>query len=261
MKILITGGGGGGGGGGGRRFLNKTTHEIFVLDNMSRIGANLNYNWLSKNRKIRFYKIDIRNYKKISSKIKNIKPDFILHFAGQVTMTKSIENPRNDFSINVIGTMNIIESIRIFSPKSKIIYSSTNKVYGDLSTLKYVEKKTRYVLKNHKQSIDEKTPLNFQSPYGCSKGSAEQYILDYSRIYGLQVCVFRHSSMYGSQQYPTFDQGWIGWFALEAFKIKYDNKKYIEIAGNGKQVRDILNIKDMVNLYFKAIKNFNKISG
>lgn len=261
MIILITGGLGFLGSNLSKKILDNTNYELLILDNCSRIGSRENLKWLKTSRKFKFINDDVRNYNLIKRKIKLFKPDFIFHFAGQVTMTRSLLDPLSDFEINVIGTINLLESIRLYSPKSKIIFSSTNKVYGDLEQFKFIEKKYRYECKNFKKGFDEKINLSFHSPYGCSKGSAEQYILDYHRVYGLKVCVYRHSSMYGQRQFPTHDQGWIGWFCLEALKIKLKKKSFIEIMGSGKQVRDLLFIDDMIDLYLKSIKNFNKING
>lgn len=261
MIIFITGGLGFVGSNLSKKILNNTNYELVILDNCSRVGSRENLKWLKLNRKFKFINDDVKNMNLIKRKIKLFKPDFIFHFAGQVTMTRSLIDPRSDFETNVIGTINILESIRLYSPKSKIIFSSTNKVYGDLEQFRFIEKKYRYECKDFNKGFDENINLSFHSPYGCSKGSAEQYILDYNRVYGLKVCVYRHSSMYGQRQFPTFDQGWIGWFCLEALKIKFKKKSIIEIMGNGKQVRDLLFIDDMIDLYLKSIKNFNKING
>lgn len=261
MKFLITGGCGFMGTNLGLEVL-KRKDNLYVLDNLSRFGSSKNLDLLKAKGRFEFYKKNITDYNFLSMLISKIKPDVIFHLAGQVAMTKSIENPRNDFEINVLGTLNILESVRNFSPNSKILFSSTNKVYGDLEYLKYNESDYRYSCKKFPNGFDTSLNLNFSSPYGCSKGSADQYLLDYSKVYGLKSTVFRHSSMYGANQHSTFDQGWIGWFVSKAIDIKLKkNESLFTISGNGKQVRDVLHSSDIANLYFKSVENFSKVNG
>ncbi|EHW9612851.1 CDP-paratose 2-epimerase, partial [Salmonella enterica subsp. enterica serovar Paratyphi A] len=137
----------------------------------------------------------------------------------------------------------------------------TNKVYGDLEQYKYNETETRYTCVDKPNGYDESTQLDFHSPYGCSKGAADQYMLDYARIFGLNTVVFRHSSMYGGRQFATYDQGWVGWFCQKAVEIKNGINKPFTISGNGKQVRDVLHAEDMISLYFTALANVSKIRG
>ena len=168
-------------------------------------------------------------------------------------MTTSIVNPRLDFETNAIGTFNVLDSVRKYSPHSVILYSSTNKVYGDFEHLHFKEENTRYVCEEYPNGFPEKISLDFHSPYGCSKGCADQYLLDFHRIYGLKTIVFRHSSMFGTNQHATFDQGWIGWFCQKALDIKNGiGKEPFTISGTGKQVRDVLHGEDIVSLYFTA---------
>ena len=176
----------------------------------------------------------------------------MLHCAGQVDVTKSIQNPKKDFDSNVVGTFNVLESLRLYSKKTKLIFISTNKVYGNINKNLSVSKK-RYFSKDAKKTIDENYPLDFYSPYGCSKGSAEQYVRDYSRIYKLDTIVLRLSCVYGIMQFGIEDHGWITWLSIAS----YFNKK-IKIFGNGKQVRDVLFIDDLVNLFYK-ISNTKKL--
>ena len=178
------------------------------------------------------------------------------NLAGQVTMTKSIMDPYKDFQVNALGAMNVLDSIRKYSPQTAIFFSSTNKVYGDLEDYTYEETATRYICKEFPEGFDESLSLDFCSPYGCSKGCADQYMLDFSRIYGIKSVVFRHSSMYGSRQFATYDQGWVGWFVAKAIE-KYQNPNCVPftISGNGKQVRDLLQAQDMINLYFTALEH------
>ena len=181
-------------------------------------------------------------------------------------MTKSILNPRKDFETNLVGTFNILEFARLYSPRAFIAFSSTNKVYGDLNSLEIIETDTRYKLKDFPNGLDEKIPLDFSTPYGCSKGSADQYVRDWSRVFGMKTVVFRHSSIYGGRQFSSIDQGWIGWFCKKALEQRIainENKKIIPftISGTGKQVRDVLNAKDLVNLYCCAYNKRENISG
>lgn len=177
-------------------------------------------------------------------------------------MTTSIANPYKDFEINTIGTVNVLEALRKFSPDTIMTFSSTNKVYGDLKQYTYIEGEKRYVCREWPNGFDETVPLDFRSPYGCSKGGADQYMLDFYRIYGIKTIVFRHSSMYGGRQFATYDQGWIGWFCEKAIEKELNsNCEPFTISGNGKQVRDILHAEDMMRLYYTAIENADKIKG
>jgi CDP-paratose 2-epimerase len=156
----------------------------------------------------------------------------------------------------------LLEAVRKYSPESMILYSSTNKVYGDLEYLTYKEESTRYICKEYPNGFDETIQLDFHSPYGCSKGASDQYLLDYYRMFGVRTVVFRHSSMYGGNQHATYDQGWIGWFIQKALEIKNGTaKELFTISGNGKQVRDVLHASDVVNLYFKAAQNIEQTKG
>lgn len=252
MKYLITGGCGFVGSNLAAEVL-KRGEELVVLDNLFRFGSSKNLEWLKEKGEFKYYPSDIRNLNDIETVIKDEKPDFVFHLAGQVAMTTSISNPRLDFEINVLGTFNLLDSIRKYSPHTVILYSSSNKVYGDFENLKFIENETRYECLEYPLGFNESLSLNFHSPYGCSKGAADQYLLDYNRIYGIKTVVFRHSSMYGGNQHSTIDQGWIGWFCKQALDIK--NRKVKEpftICGSGKQVRDVLHSSDVVSLYFKA---------
>ena len=194
--------------------------------------------------------------------IARIKPDAVFHLAGQVAMTTSIADPRMDFEVNALGTLNLLEAVRTQTPEAVVIYSSTNKVYGDLEQYQYRETDTRYVCVGRPDGFDEQTPLDFHSPYGCSKGSADQYLRDYHRIFGLKTVVFRHSSMYGGRQFATADQGWIGWFCQMAAETRGGHRKEpFTISGNGKQVRDVLHADDMISLYFSTLKHADAAAG
>lgn len=262
MKILITGGCGFLGSNIAADILQKGNDELFIYDNLFKKASITNLDWLKTQGKFNYFQNDIRVAADIKKVIADIKPEIVYHLAGQVAMTTSIADPRIDFEINALGTFNLLEAARKHSPECIIVYSSTNKVYGDLSWVKYEEKEKRYYAPDFKNGFPEDIPLEFHSPYGCSKGSADQYILDYHRIYGLKTVVFRHSSMFGGRQYSTYDQGWIGWFCKKAIeKRKALSKEPFTISGNGKQVRDVLYSDDMVRLYTLVIQNIDKANG
>ncbi|QEM66883.1 NAD-dependent epimerase/dehydratase family protein [Geobacter sp. FeAm09] len=261
MKILITGGCG---------FLGSnlaahaltTGYELTVFDNLYREGSRENLNWLKSQGRFNFIHGDIRNANDVARLIAENRPDAVFHLAGQVAMTTSIANPRMDFEINTLGTHNLLEAVRLYNPEAVVIYSSTNKVYGDLEQYAYRETETRYECTDRPDGFDETTPLDFHSPYGCSKGAADQYMLDYARIFGLKTVVFRHSSMYGGRQFATYDQGWVGWFCQQAAATQKGLlKEPFTISGNGKQVRDVLHADDMITLYFAALKNIQAAQG
>nr|WP_199065559.1 GDP-mannose 4,6-dehydratase [Chromobacterium sp. ASV5] len=261
MKLLITGGCG---------FLgsNLAAHalsqgiELCVFDNLYRHGSQSNLQWLRSQGNFEFVHGDIRNPNDVQRVIARFKPDAVFHLAGQVAMTTSIADPRMDFEVNALGTLNLLESIRAHVPDAVVIYSSTNKVYGDLEQYQYQETDTRYVCVDYPNGFNEQTPLDFHSPYGCSKGSADQYLLDYHRILGLNTIVFRHSSMYGGRQFATADQGWIGWFCQMAAETRAGRRKEpFTISGNGKQVRDVLHAEDMISLYFSTLQNSDAAVG
>jgi len=261
VKLLITGGCG---------FLGSNLAEeaikrgerIYIFDNLSRPGSAWNLEWLRGKGQFEFVHGDIRNAWDVEAAIGKFQPDAIFHLAGQVAMTTSIAYPRRDFEINAHGTLNVLEAVRLHSPSAVVIYSSTNKVYGDLEWIRYEEKETRYVAPKFPKGLDETIPLDFNSPYGCSKGAADQYMLDYARVYGLNTVVFRHSSMYGGRQFTTYDQGWIGWFCQQALAIRNGSlTEPFTISGSGKQVRDVLHADDMKRLYFLAFENIDRIRG
>ena len=260
MKLLITGGCG---------FLgsNLASHaiklgmDVIVFDNLSRFGSTENLKWLQSIGKFTFVHGDIRNKNDVTRLIAKHMPDNIFHLAGQVAMTTSIDNPQMDFEVNVGGTVNVLEAIRLFNPECGVIYSSTNKVYGDLEQFTYRETETRYECIENPNGFDESVQLSFHSPYGCSKGAADQYMLDYARIFGLKTAVFRHSSMYGGRQFATYDQGWIGWFCQKAVEASKGSKNPFTISGNGKQVRDVLHANDIISLYFMSMENMGLVKG
>ena len=261
MKYLITGGCGFLGSNIASEIL-KRGNELIIFDSLYRYGSYQNLEWLKTQGEFIFIHGDIRNTNDVENTIKTYKPDVIYHLAGQVAMTTSIADPRMDFEVNAIGTFNLLNAVKLYNPESIVIYSSTNKVYGDLEQFTYIESETRYKCMEKPNGFDESTPLDFHSPYGCSKGAADQYMLDFARIYDMKTVVFRHSSMYGGRQFATFDQGWIGWFTQKAVEIKQGKlKEPFTISGNGKQVRDLLYASDMVELYLKAASRIDNIKG
>lgn len=262
MNILITGGCGFLGSNLAEKILVEKKHELTLLDNLYRFGSEENLQWLKSKGDFNFIMGDVRNRETIEEVFAKKLPDVVFHLAGQVAMTTSINDPRSDFEINVLGTINILESVRKYVPKAIIIYSSTNKVYGDLENVTYYETDTRYQAIGYENGFDENTQLSFHSPYGCSKGAADQYMLDYHRIFGLKTIVFRHSSMFGGRQFSTYDQGWIGWFCQKAVETKLGTlDQPFTISGNGKQVRDVLHAHDMVSLYFTAVDHAETLKG
>ncbi len=261
MKILITGGCGFLGSNLAAAAL-RLNNEIVIFDNLHREGSAVNLEWLRRQGKLRFIDGDIRNANDISRLVREIMPNAVFHFAGQVAMTSSIADPRSDFEINVLGTVNLLEAVRRYSQDSAILYSSSNKVYGDLEQYTYRERETRFECIEKPSGFDEMTPLNFHSPYGCSKGAADQYMLDYARIFGVKTVVFRHSSMYGGRQFATYDQGWIGWFCQKAIEAKNGVlHEPFTISGTGKQVRDVLHANDVISLYFAALSKIEIVHG
>lgn len=261
MKILINGGCGFLGSNLAKYALDNQ-YDLIVLDNLSRLGATDNLKWLQELGKFKFVHGDTRNASDVEMVIRQERPDAVFHVAGQVAMTTSIDNPRKDFEINTLGTFNVLEAIRKYSPDTSMFFSSTNKVYGDLEQYHYTELETRYVCDEFAKGFDETVPLCFRSPYGCSKGAADQYMRDYAKVYGLKTVVFRHSSMYGGRQYATYDQGWIGWFCKQAVDIKNNIlKEPFTISGDGKQVRDVLHADDMISLYYMALSKIDTVAG
>ena len=261
MKYLITGGCGFLGSNLASEVLSRG-EELFIVDNLYRHGSYENLKWLMNQGDFTYIHSDIRNANDVETVIKSTKPDVIFHLAGQVAMSTSLENPRMDFEVNAMGSLNVLESVRKYSPDSIIIYSSTNKVYGDLEWVRYEETNTRYITPDFPNGFPENIALDFHSPYGCSKGTADQYMLDFYRMFGIKTVVFRHSSMYGGRQFATYDQGWIGWFCQKALETKLGTlTEPFTISGTGKQVRDVIYVDDMISLYFQAVEKIDPAKG
>lgn len=236
--------------------------RVIVADNLSRGGADRNLAWLRSLGTVDFVHLDVRLANDVSRVMAAARPSCIFHVAGQVAMTTSLADPRRDFEINALGTLNLLEAVRQHCAEAVVLYSSTNKVYGDLPTLRYEEKETRHIAVDYPAGFAESLPLEFCSPYGCSKGAADQYMLDYARVFGLQTAVFRHSSICGSRQFSTFDQGWVGWFVRQAIATRRGElAEPFTISGDGKQVRDVLFVDDIVRCYFDAARNVDRVRG
>lgn len=251
MKYLITGGCGFLGSNLARAVLAKS-EELVVFDNLGRHGSARNLEWLRSQGKLGFVHGDIRSPGDIERVVQDFKPDFVFHLAGQVAMTTSLANPRLDFETNALGSFNVLDAVRRHAPEAVVLYSSTNKVYGDLEQVAYRETEKRYVDPERPEGFDENTPFAPESPYGVSKGSADLLMRDFHRMFGTRTVVFRHSSMYGGRQFATFDQGWVGWFCQKALEASRGGQEPFTISGNGKQVRDVLHADDMIELYFLA---------
>jgi CDP-paratose 2-epimerase len=257
MKIVITGGAGFIGSNAANYYLQKKA-EVVVFDNLSRAHTQKNLSWLtSRNGNLTFIHGDIRSNESLGKLMPFLKKaDAVLHLAGQVAVTTSITNPREDFEVNALGTLNLLEAMRFLKSRAKLIYSSTNKVYGSMEDVPVVTKTTRYEYTDLPHGVSEFRNLDFHSPYGCSKGAADQYVHDYGRIYGLDTVVMRQSCIYGPRQFGVEDQGWVAWFLIAAIL-----NKPITIYGDGKQVRDLLYIDDLVRAYDMAIAAGKKTRG
>jgi len=253
--ILITGGAGFIGVNSASAFAAKGW-RVVVLDNLSRKGAELNLNWLSDHHKIEFEQADVRDAHKVAEIVKQTQPHVLLHLAAQVAVTTSVADPREDFDINAVGTFNVLEAVRLHSPDTFFINASTNKVYGKMEDLGIVERDGRYEYSDLRSGVPEHRNLDFHSPYGCSKGVADQYTIDYARVYDLATVTLRQSCIYGPRQFGIEDQGWVAWFTIAAML-----GKEITVYGDGKQIRDVLHVDDLVSAYVAAIENREAVSG
>jgi CDP-paratose 2-epimerase len=248
--------------------------DVVVLDTLVRLGSSDNLAWLEEKARrpgagrLVHLRADTRSRTDVDDAFARHARGVttIAHLAGQVAMTTSIERPRYDFEVNALGALNVLEAVRAFAPGAVAMFSSTNKVYGDLAQLRHVETATRWTLPDRPKGLDETAPLDFHSPYGCSKGAADQYFRDYHRIFGLQTIVFRHSSIYGGRQYATYDQGWVGWFCGEVLRQKREAAaggpvQPFTVSGDGKQVRDLLHADDLVTCYRRAAAARERCAG
>jgi CDP-paratose 2-epimerase len=231
--------------------------KVTVFDNLSRAGAPRNLKWLTETYGAQAFKLvqgDVRDAALIAETAKGV--DAIIHLAAQVAVTTSVTDPRNDFEINAQGTFNVVEAARLSGSDPVLIYASTNKVYGGMDDVEVVEGATRWGYKDLPFGASESQPLDFHSPYGCSKGTGDQYVRDYARIYGLRSVVMRQSCIYGPRQFGVEDQGWVAWFIIAAV-----TGKPMSIYGDGKQVRDLLHVYDLLDAYDAAIKNIDTVKG
>lgn len=257
--MLITGGAGFIGTNAARHFAKKGW-KVSILDNFSRKGTDLNVAGLQEEfgGKFRIVKGDIRYDRDILEREVS-DADVVLHLAAQVAVTTSVIDPRTDFETNALGTFNVLEAVRLSRNKPFIVFASTNKVYGALPHLPVSEdgKRYRFLSEAHERhGVSELEPLDFHSPYGVSKGVADQYTIDYSRIYGLKTVSFRQSCVYGTDQFGVEDQGWIAWFTIAAML-----GKPLTVYGSGRQVRDALFVEDLVRLYELAIDSQDIVNG
>jgi CDP-paratose 2-epimerase len=256
-RALITGGAGFIGTNVAKRLADQS-YKVTVFDSLSRSGVDQNLRWLQRQHAsaIQFEKGDICNPEQVKQAVR--RADVVFHFAAQVAVTTSLVNPREDFEVNIGGTLNVLEAIRKSNNRPPLFFTSTNKVYGDLADVKLETAGARYrpAEMNLRTGVSEKRPLNFHSPYGCSKGAADQYVLDYSRSYDLPAVVFRMSCIYGPHQMGTEDQGWIAHFLLRAMQ-----EEPISICGDGMQVRDALFVDDLVDAFMLAHKHVEQLSG
>lgn len=234
--------------------------HVLVLDNLARPGSPTNLTWLRKLGNFEFYHADTRNSHDLEPIFRKHDVECVFHLAGQVAMTTSLENPRRDFEVNVLGSINVLECVRIMAPGSTVVYASSNKVYGQLDEAELVQKLTRYE-PSGKKEIDEHARLEFFTPYGCSKGAADQYMQEYARNFALNTVVFRHSTIYGGRQISTFDQGWVGWFCQKALETLENPATTFTINGDGKQVRDLLHVSDAVACYLAAHDHVKEAKG
>ena len=256
QAVVITGGAGFIGVNAAERFIHDGWHVI-LFDNLSRKGTDLNLRYLQQKypNECEFLFGDIRfDYFSLLHAVG--RAELVLHLAAQVAVTTSITRPAEDFEINARGTFNVLEAVRESGNKPLVIYASTNKVYGSMTDLAYVKDATRWRFLDCPDGIAEDRPLDFHSPYGCSKGSADQYVHDYGRIYDIPSVVFRQSCIYGQRQFGVEDQGWLAWFLIAALL-----ERPITVYGDGLQLRDLLHVDDLVAAYKRAAEDPARAAG
>ncbi len=256
LNYLITGGAGFIGSNYASRLIMRG-ERVTILDNFSRRGSRINAKWLQETYGSNSFQIvegDIRDTELLERVSANAS--VIVHLAAQVAVTTSVTNPRNDFEVNALGTFNVLEAARLSGNHPVILYASTNKVYGGMEDQQVILQDSRYSYADSIYGIPETQPLNFHSPYGCSKGTGDQYVRDYHRIYGLPTVVLRQSCIYGPRQFGIEDQGWVAWFIIAAVM-----GSSITIYGDGKQARDLLFIDDLIDAYESAISHIDRAAG
>ena len=243
-RALITGGAGFIGSNLAERLLSMPEVQVRIFDNLSRKGVEKNVDWLSSlpgSDRLQVIKGDVRDARAVEQAVSGVTE--IYHLAAQVAVTTSVDDPVNDFQVNANGTLNVLEAARRVGEEPFVLYTSTNKVYGSLPGLTIEKQKTRYrAAAASFRGVDEMQPLDFHSPYGCSKGTADQYVHDYARIYGLPTVVFRMSCIAGPRQLGNEDQGWVAQFLYSVL-----GGRTITIYGDGCQVRDILHVHDLID--------------
>ena len=235
----------------------KRKEKVIIFDNLSRAGARINIQWLKSThgeKSFQFIEGDVRDSALVTKEASHA--DVIIHLAAQVAVTTSVLKPREDFEINALGTFNVLEAARTSSRDPIFLYASTNKVYGGMDDVPVVEESTRWRYLDLQFGCPETHPLDFHSPYGCSKGAGDQYVRDYARMYGLRTVVCRQSCIYGPRQFGVEDQGWLAWMVIAAV-----TGRQISIYGDGKQVRDVLYIDDLLDAYDAAIDNIEMVKG
>ncbi len=256
MKVLITGGAGFIGINAAKRFVERGD-DVTLYDNLCRPGVRGNVEWLSQllgPGSFRLIEADVRDAGRLAAAA--VGTDVLVHLAGQVAVTTSVLDPRSDFETNALGTFNALEAARRSGSNPIFLFASTNKVYGELDEIVVEEEPTRYRFRDLPHGVPETQPLDFHSPYGCSKGAGDQYVHDFARIYGLRTVVFRQSAIYGPRQLGVEDQGWLAWFLIASVC-----ERPITIYGNGKQVRDVLWVDDLVDLYLAAVEKIDVAAG
>ncbi len=256
QKYLITGGAGFIGSNYVDRLLGRG-EEVHVYDNLSRKGADQNIAWLRQEYgqgSFHLIEGDVRDADLLEKSAAGM--DVIVHLAGQVAVTTSVTDPREDFEVNALGTFNMLEAARKSGRNPIVLFASTNKVYGGMEDVSVIKSNDHYEYEDYPDGISEKHPLDFHSPYGCSKGTGDQYTRDYHRIYGLPTVVLRQSCIYGKRQFGIEDQGWVAWFVIAALQ-----HRPITIYGDGKQVRDILFVSDLLNAYDRSIELIDRVAG
>src|SRR5918998_1996975 len=256
--VLITGGSGFIGTNLAHRLL-SAGEPVLLFDNLARPGVEQNLRWLhdTHGKLVRIVIDDVRNPEAVHRAVEQAAQVF--HFAAQVAVTTSLTDPVEDFEINARGTLNVLEAIRSQSSPPPLVFTSTNKVYGALEDLGLRRHNQRYEPTDpslRQTGVSESRPLDFHSPYGCSKGTADQYVLDYARTYGLHSIVFRMSCIYGAHQFGTEDQGWVAHFLIRAL-----GGQPITLYGDGRQVRDILAVEDLVNAFLLAQAHMGSEAG
>ena len=233
-------------------------HEVRVYDALSRPGVERNLAWLKQRHASKIATIvgDVRDEDELVRAAADVKAVF--HMAAQVAVTTSLADPREDFEINVKGTINVLDAVRVRRDRVPVIFASTNKVYGDFADLEFASNGDRYEPQGplRETGIDESRPLDFHTPYGCSKGAADQYVLDYCRSFDIPSVVFRMSCIYGQRQMGTEDQGWVAHFLIRAIE-----GRPITLYGDGRQVRDILDVSNAVDAYVSALSRIERVRG